>query len=160
MGPGSQAFDLAQALLDSIGPGLMGSPAYSRSADWLISNYERWGIEAERQEYGTWIGWERGFTHIDMVEPRRRTLEGTLLAWSPGTDGPVEGEVVALPYFADAAELNAWLPSAEGKFVAVSFAEPTCREDQSWLDHATPESFQRMTEARKRRWRNGRPAIN
>ena len=148
MGSGSQAFDLAQALLDSIGPRLMGSPAYSRSADWLISNYERWGIEAERQDYGTWIGWERGFTHIDMLEPRRRTLEGTLLAWSPGTDGPVEGEVVALPHFADGAELNAWLPSAAGKFVAVSFAEPTCREDQSWLDHATPESFRRMSEAR------------
>ena len=149
MGSGSQTFDLAQALLDSIGPRLMGSPAYSHAADWLISNYESWGIEAERQDYGTWIGWDRGFTHIDMLEPRRRTLEGTLLAWSPGTDGPLEGEVIALPSFANAAELNAWLPSAEGKFVAVSFAEPTCREDQSWLDHATPESFQRMSEARE-----------
>ena len=148
MGEGSRAHDLAQALLDSIGPRLMGSPAYSRSADWLLANYERWGIEAARQEYGIWTGWDRGFTHIDLLEPRVRTLEGTMLAWSPGTDGPVEGEVIALPNFAEAGEFEAWLPSVEGKFVAISFAEPTCREDQSWEDHATPESFQRMVDAR------------
>ena len=148
MGDGSQVHDLAQALLDSIGPRLMGSPAYARSAGWLVANYERWGIEAGRQEYGTWNGWERGVTHIDLLEPRVRSLEGMMMAWSPGTDGPVEGEVVALPSFADADEFEAWLPSVAGKFVAISFPEPTCREDQSWEDHATEETFQRMREAR------------
>ena len=150
MGDGSQVFDLSQALLDSIGPRLMGSPAYARSADWLIANYERWDIDAERQEYGTWTGWDRGYTHVDLLAPRVRTLEGMILAWSPGTDGPVEGDVVALPELADMAALQAWLPEARGKFVAVSFPEPTCREDQSWIDHATPESFQQMDEARTR----------
>ncbi len=148
MGAGSQVEDLAQALTDSIGPRLMGSPSFSRSADWLVANYQRWGIAAELQEYGTWIGWERGITHIDLLEPRVRSLEGMMLAWSPGTDGPAEGEVVALPSVSSAEEYAAWLPSVAGKFVAVSFAEPTCREDQSWQDHATPETFQRMTEAR------------
>ena len=148
MGDGSQVHPLAQALLDSIGPRLMGTPAYARSADWLVANYERWGIDAERQDYGTWTGWNRGITHIDLLEPRVRSLEGMILAWSPGTDGPVEGEVVMLPSVSSAEEFAAWLPSAEGKFVATSFAEPTCREDQSWQDHATPETFERMTEAR------------
>ena len=148
MGDGSQVHPLSQALLDSIGPRLMGTPAYARSADWLIANYERWGISAERQEYGTWTGWNRGITHIDLIEPRVRSLEGMILAWSPGTDGPVEGEVVVLPSVTSAEEFTAWLPSAEGKFVATSFAEPTCREDQSWQDHATPETFERMSEAR------------
>ena len=148
MGDGSQVHPLSQALLDSIGPRLMGTPAYARSADWLVANYERWGISAERQEYGTWTGWNRGITHIDLIEPRVRSLEGMILAWSPGTDGPVEGEVVVLPSVTSAEEFTAWLPSVEGKFVATSFAEPTCREDQSWQDHATPETFERMSEAR------------
>ncbi len=147
MGEQSMVYDLSQALLDSIGPRLMGSPAYDRSADWLIANYERWGIEAERQEYGTWTGWERGVTHIDLLAPRVRSLEGMILAWSPGTDGPVEGDVVTLPDGAGA-DWDGWFAQVEGKFVATTFAEPTCREDQSWQDHATPESFQRMTEAR------------
>ena len=153
----SQAESLAQALIDSIGPRLMGSPAYARSADWLAANYKRWGIEAERQEYGTWIGWDRGVTHVDLLEPRVRTLEGMILAWSPGTGGrPIEGEVVVLPVASDSADLDARLLSTRGKFVAISFAEPTCREDRSWQDHATEASFRRMTEARdaaRQEWR-------
>ena len=149
MGERSQVFELAQALLDSIGPRLMGTPAYDRSADWLIANYGRWGIDAERQEYGTWNGWERGITHIDMLSPRVRSLEGTILAWSPGTDGPVEAEVVALPQLNSAADAEAFLAEVDGRFVAASFPEPTCREDQSWLDHALPESFESMNARRE-----------
>ena len=148
MEDGSQVFDLAQALLDSIGPRLMGSPAYERAGDWMMERYAEWGISAEKQEYGTWTGWERGYSHIDLVSPRIRTLEGMILAWSPGTDGPIEGEVVVPPTFSSSADFDAWLPSVRGKIVAMSFAEPTCREDQSWIDHATPETFESMTQAR------------
>ena len=35
---GSQVVDLAQALLDSIGPRLMGSPGFDAAGDWLVSN--------------------------------------------------------------------------------------------------------------------------
>ena len=154
----SQVFDLSQALLDSIGPRLMGSPAYAASADWLMDRYAEWGIEAELQEYGTWIGWERGITHIDLISPRVRTLEGMMLAWSPGTDGPVEADVVLLPSFASRDEFDAWLPSVAGKAVAISFPEPTCREDESWQDHATAETVERMQTARdqaRRAWNMG-----
>lgn len=148
MGDGSQVYGLAQALLDSIGPRLMGSPAYARAGDWLLDRYADWGIDAQKREYGTWRGWDRGFTHIDLLEPRVRTLEGMMLAWSPGTDGPVEGQVIPLPSFTDAAQLEAWLPMARGKFVAISMPEITCRADESWEAHATEESFARLNEAR------------
>ena len=144
----SQVFDLGQALLDSIGPRLTGSPGFEAAADWLLSRYRAWGITAERQQYGTWRGWERGYTHIDLVSPRVRTLEGTMLAWSPGTDGPVEGEVVILPRFAIAREFEAWLPSVRGRIVAISFPEPTCREDRSWQEWGTAEAFEAMVAER------------
>ncbi|NNM34327.1 MAG: peptidase M28, partial [Gemmatimonadetes bacterium] len=127
MGLGSQAEPLAQTLMDSIGPRLMGSPAFDGAADWLLDRYRDWGIEAEKQAYGTWTGWRRGVSHIDLLEPRVRTLEGMILAWSAGTQGPVEGEVVVLPPIANAAELDAWLPEVQGKFVAISMPEITCR---------------------------------
>ena len=146
----SQVYELSQALTDSIGPRLMGSPGYEAAADWMLSKYAVWGIEAERQEYGTWRGWERGYSHIDLVSPWVRTLSGMMLAWSPGTDGPVEGDVISLPLFSSRAEFEAWLPNVSGKVVAVSFAEPTCREDESWLDHARPGSFEAMVEERNR----------
>lgn len=144
MEEGSQIYSLAQSLLDSIGPRLMGSPGFDRAGDWLLEMYESWGIEAEKQDYGTWTGWDRGYTHLDLLTPRKRTLEGTLLAWSPGTDGPVEGEIILMPEFASSAELEAWIPSTRGKFVAVSFPEPTCRAPESWEEHATEETFERV----------------
>ena len=148
MEDGSQAWELTQALVDSIGPRLMGSPAYDRSGDWLIDIYESWGIEAEKQVYGTWRGWDRGISHIDLVSPRVRSLSGMMMAWSPGTDGPVEGDVVVPPLTTSPAAFDAWLPSVRGKVVAITFAEPTCREDRSWIDHATPESFEQMNAER------------
>ena len=39
MGDGSQAFDLAQVLLDSIGPRLMGTAGYDAAADWLMAMF-------------------------------------------------------------------------------------------------------------------------
>jgi len=142
----SQVFELAQALLDSIGPRLMGSPAFDAAGDWLLSKYEAWGIQAEKQEYGTWRGWRRGTTHIDLLSPRVRTLEGTMLAWSPGTDGPVEAKVVLLPDVSSSDAFERWLPEVSGRIVAITFPEPTCREDQSWEDHATPASFEQLKE--------------
>jgi carboxypeptidase Q len=146
----SQVFDLSQALLDSIGPRLMGAPSYDAAADWIASRYASWGIESERHVYGTWLGWDRGHTHVDLVAPRKRTLSGMMLAWSRGTNGPVEAEVLMLPRFSSRAEFDAWLPEVSGRMVAMSLPEPTCREDRSWQDHARPASFARMQEERSR----------
>lgn len=146
----SQAQDLAQVLLDSIGPRLTGTPQIAAGNEWLVRTYRSWGIEASNEQYGTWMHWSRGRTHVDLVEPRVRTLEATLLAWSGGTQGKtVRGEVVLFPDVADSSEFVRWLPQARGKFVAISFAEPTCRPDDDWEQWATEESFQQMHERRE-----------
>ncbi|HEX9754738.1 MAG TPA: M20/M25/M40 family metallo-hydrolase, partial [Gemmatimonadales bacterium] len=135
---------LAQVLLDSIGPRLTGSPGHQAGVEWLLSLYRSWGIPARKEQYGTWRGWRRGYTHLDLIAPRTRSLEGILLAWSPGTSAPVEGEVVVFPEVADSAAFDAWLPQARGKFVLQSFPEPTCRPDDNWERLARPETVQRM----------------
>jgi hypothetical protein len=73
-----------------------------------------------------------------------------MLAWSPGTPGPVEGEVVVLPALGSQADLEAWLPSVSGRFVALFYAEPTCRPPESWQALATPESQNRLQELQQR----------
>jgi hypothetical protein len=145
----SQTYPLAQALIDSIGPRLSGAPGFDQSADWLIQLYEEWGIEVERDEYGTWRGWSHGVLHVDMTSPRVQTLEANILAWSPGTDGPVEADVVMVPEFSSAAEVEAWLPSVEGKMVLASHAEPTCREPQTLERRARPETVERIQQERE-----------
>ncbi|MGI9181391.1 MAG: M28 family peptidase [Longimicrobiaceae bacterium] len=140
----SQLPRLAQTLLDSIGPRLTGTPQKKAAHDWTVATYQGWGIQARNEQYGTWLGWRRGVTHIDLLEPRVRTLEGMNLAWSPATQGPVSGAVVIVPEVATAAEFEAWLPQARGNFVMVSFPHPTCRPDDNWERWATPETFERM----------------
>ena len=136
---------LAQALLDSIGPRLTGSPGIRSASDWVINNYRAWGIETKREQYGTWRGWRRGTSHIDLVEPRVRSLEGTMLAWSPGTNGkPVTAEVIVLPKFNDSTEFVKWLPQAKGRIVLISPPWPTCRPSEDWQRWATPASIARM----------------
>ena len=145
----SQSDRLAQVLSDSIGPRLTGSPGMKRGNDWLLATYAAWGVEARNEQYGTWKGWRRGPTHIDLIEPRVRTLEGMMLAWSGGTGNKdVTGDVVVLPDFADSSAFVTWLPQAKGKFVLVSMLQPTCRPDDNWEKFALPESFDRLKQAR------------
>lgn len=145
----SQVARLAQVLADSIGPRLTGTPGMKRGNDWLVATYKGWGLEASNEQYGTWKGWRRGATHIDLIEPRVRTLEGMMLAWSGGTGNKdVTGDVVVLPEFADSTAFVQWLPQARGKFVLVSMLQPTCRPDDNWEHYALPAGFEAMKKAR------------
>jgi len=146
----SQVEPLAQVLLDSIGPRLTGSPGHLAAVEWLQRTYAGWDIPVRREQYGTWRGWRRGYTHLDLTAPRQRTLNGTLLGWSPGTNGPVEGDVVAAPDVPDSAAFSRWLPSARGRFVLWSFPEPTCRPDDNWDRLARPETVERLRQERSR----------
>ena len=147
----SQTYSLGQVLFDKLGPRLTGTPGKKHANDWLVDTYTKWGIDADNEEYGTWMRWNRGRTHVDLVEPRVRTLEMTLLAWSPGTDGqPLRGEVVIMPDVEDVAAFEAWLPNVQGKFVAIAFPQPTCRPDADWEQWATQASLSEMRETRDR----------
>jgi hypothetical protein len=147
----SQASRLAQVLMDSIGPRLTASPQFQSATQWLQQQYRSWGVPVRAERYGTWRAWRRGYTHLDLIAPRVRTLEATLLAWSPGTSGPVEGEVILAPDLADSAAFDAWLPNAKGKFVVLHApVEPSCRAPESWEKLARAESVQRWKDERQR----------
>lgn len=140
----SQAARLAQALIDSIGPRLMGTTGYANAIDWVLAQYAAWDIDAQRQQYGTWNGWRRGATQLELIAPRRRDLDATLLAYSPGTDGPTVGEVVAFPDLPDQAAYDAWLAEARGKFVLLSPPETSCRPLENLIAHSRPETVRRI----------------
>src|SRR5690606_38044900 len=121
---GSRSEQYMQVLLDSIGPRLNGSPGHKSGNDWLVRTYGELGIEARNEQYGTWKGWRRGVSHIDLVAPRVRSLEGQMLAWSPGTKNrPVEAPAVIVPDLADSAAFARWMPQVKGKHVLISFPQ-------------------------------------
>jgi len=152
----SQLEQLAYELMDLNGPRLVGTPQMKSAHDWAVNTYKKWGITAENQEWGKWRGWERGITHIDMIEPRLATLSGMQLAWNPST-GPngVTANTITLPLVTDSLSFAKWLPNVKGKLVLVSMNQPTGRPDYNWEEFATEESFEKMKkerDAQKEAW--------
>ena len=146
---GSQAGRLAQILMDSVGPRLTGAPGQLAAHDWAVKTYESWGISAENEEYGTWTAWRRGIHHVDLIAPRTKSLWAEVPAWSGGTDGVVEGAAVLLPVVSNAAEFEAWLPTAAGKFVVTRTALLSCRHDRQWEEYGTPGALERLEAAQE-----------
>lgn len=145
----SQLERLGQELMDGIGPRLVGTPQMKNAHDWAVNTYKNWGIASRNESYGTWKGWERGITHIDMLSPRVQSLQGTQLAWNPSTSKKgVTAEVMVLPMVKDSVEFASWLPTVKGKIVMISKLEPTGRPDYNWEEFATEASFEKMKEER------------
>jgi len=146
----SQLEKLAHELMDGIGPRLVGTPQMKQAHDWAITKYNGWGITARNEKWGEWRGWERGVSHIDMVYPRVKSLEGMQLAWSPGTKGKtITAEMIILADAADSIAFQQWLPTVKGKFVMISMMQPTGRPEYNWEEFGTKESVEKMKKEKK-----------
>ena len=155
----SQLQNIGHELMDLVGPRLVGTPQMLNAHNWAIEKYKSWGIDAKKEKWGEWRGWERGITHIDMIEPRVQSLRGTQLAWNPSTSSEgVTAEVIVLPEnIKDSLSFQDWLPNVKGKLVLVSMKQPTGRPDYNWEEFATEESFQKMKDdrdAKTKAWRD------
>lgn len=154
----TQLEQLAHELMDQVGPRLVGTPQMEAAHNWVVKQYQNWGIKAENQQWGEWRAWERGISHIDMIEPRVQTLHGTQLAWSPATPKKgITAEVILLPEkIQDSVSFSKWLPNVKGKLVMISMPQPTGRPDATWEKFATPESWEKMKNHRselEKEWR-------
>ena len=154
----SQLEPLAHELMDVVGPRLVGTPQMKQAHDWAVAKYATWGITARNEKWGEWRGWERGVSHIDMVFPRVKSLEGMQLAWSPSTNGKtITAEVVVIAASDDSMAFKNWLPNVKGKFVLITMPQPTGRPDYNWEEFATKESFDKMKKersAQQEAWRD------
>ncbi len=152
---------MAHELMDVIGPRLVGTPQMKAAHDWAVSTYAKWGITAKNEAWGTWRGWERGISHIDLISPRVVSLRGTQLAWSPSTTKKgVIANLILIPTLADSLVFASWLPNVKGKFVMVSMNQPTGRPDSNWKEFATEASFAKMKSAREEQEKLWRQNIN
>ena len=145
----SQLEKLAHELLDVVGPRLVGTPQMKHAHDWAVDKYTKWEISARNHQWGEWRGWERGITHVDMIEPRIRTLSGMQLAWSPSTSKRgIKGGIAIIPKVKNPEEFKNWLKTIKGKFILTSMYQITGRPDYNWKEYATTESFDKMKRER------------
>jgi hypothetical protein len=141
----SQLKSLGHELLDNIGPRLTGTPQMKEANDWAVAKYKSWGIDARNEQWGQWRGWERGVSHIDLVYPRVKSLEGMQLGWSPGTNGKtITAETIIIPDVTNSIAFQQWLPAVKGKFVLTSMAQPTGRPEENLEEFGLKETVSKI----------------
>src|ERR1700748_2889084 len=94
----SQVMDIAFHLTDASGPRLSGSPGLKRAQDWAVNTLKTWGmVNAKRESWGKFgKGWEVQKNYAAMTVPYYHAIIAIPKAWTPGTNGPIKGEVVVL----------------------------------------------------------------
>lgn len=82
-------------LSDVIGPRLTGSARLKRANDWTAAKMREYGLDnVHLESYTIPQGWERGRPAEATIINNGLPLPCAQLAWSPGTRGKVEGQVV------------------------------------------------------------------
>lgn len=115
----SQVMQTLHHLTDVYGPRLTGSPGLERAGAWTLEQLAAWGLENAHAEPWDWgrPGWANERLSVHLVEPVKEPLVAEVLAWTPGTNGPVRAEVVHLagPEHPTEAALTAYLDSLRGR---------------------------------------------
>ncbi len=121
----SQVADTLQYLTEQIGPRLTNSPAMGRANAWTREKFTEWGLSNVHDEafddFGR--GWEFSSASLELLSPRAAPLHAVPKAWTPGTNGTVEGEAIALN-LKTKADLDKYKGKLRGKIVLLSEARP------------------------------------
>jgi len=117
----SQVMEILSYLTDVYGPRLTGSPEYKQAAEWASTKLNEWGIQ--NVHFEKWGPFGKGWTlkrfSANVTKPRAFPLIAYPKAWSPGTKGTVESEVIYLDAHSDS-ELATYKGRLKGKFVLIS----------------------------------------
>jgi hypothetical protein len=92
----SKIMEIATGLMDQIGPRLTGSPNVKKANQWTRDKLTEFGLANSHLEawepFGR--GWANEYINVRMTSPDIATLIAYSKAWTPGTDGPVKGQVM------------------------------------------------------------------
>jgi carboxypeptidase Q len=92
----SQIREIAEGLLEAIGPRLTGSPNMKRANEWTRDQLAKFGlVNAHLEAWGPFgRGWSNEYVNVRMLSPDIQTFIAYPKAWTPGTEGAIRGECV------------------------------------------------------------------
>jgi hypothetical protein len=130
-----QVMDLMSHLTDDIGPRLTGSPNLKKANDWTRDQLSQWGLTNPQLEpWGTFgRGWAYQLCEVRMISPDFMQFLALPEAWTPGTNGPIRGEVVQV-IASRSADLEKYRDKLAGKIVL--FGEARTPEPRKGLVRA------------------------
>lgn len=141
----SQVMDTLTWLTDVVGHRLAGSPNMMKSHEWTRAKLAEWGlVNAAVEPWGEFgRGWSFDRISAHVIEPTPFPLIAYPEAWTPGTKGPVTGEV-AMVSIQTEADFEKYKGQLRGKFVMSG--QP--REVKAWFnppgERLTDEQLLRM----------------
>src|SRR5580704_10133749 len=114
----SKVMDHEFYLAEVYGPRLTNSPGFKAAGDWVVKRLQEYGLTNVHEEAWGPFGRSWNYTHYagHMIAPQYQPLIGFPLAWTPGTDGAVQGDAIYAPLVTDA-DLEKFKGKLKGKVV-------------------------------------------
>jgi carboxypeptidase Q len=114
----SKVMDHEFYLAEVYGPRLTNSPGFKAAGDWVVKRLQGYGLTNVHEEAWGPFGRSWNYTHYagHMIAPQYQPLIGFPLAWTPGTDGAVQGDAFYAPLVTEA-DLEKFKGKLKGKVV-------------------------------------------
>lgn len=127
----SQIMETLSWLTDVVGYRLTGSPNMKKANEWTKSKLAEWGlVNAALESWGPFgRGWSFDKASVNVVEPTPFPLIAYPEAWTPGTKGPIVGEVVQVNIESEA-DFEKYKGKLKGRVVMTAPA----RDVKAWFN--------------------------
>ena len=113
----SEIGDTIEHLTDQIGGRLTNSPSQLAAVAFAMGRLKDWGLSNVHEEgYKFGRGWSVASYSVTMIAPRTLPLVAVPIAWTPGSNGVVNGEVVFAP-ISGPQDFASWQGKLAGKIV-------------------------------------------
>ncbi|MBT1062714.1 M20/M25/M40 family metallo-hydrolase [Bowmanella sp. Y26] len=120
----SHVMHTLEHLTDKIGSRITNSPQMDEANRWTMEQLKSWGLKnAHLDPFDFGRGWSHDSASINLIAPRDESLHGIPVAWTPGTQGRIEGEVVMLDAVTEA-ELQQYKGKLKGKILLMGDPPP------------------------------------
>ena len=143
----SKVMEISSWLTDVHGPRLTGSPNIQKAGEWAVAKMKEWGLQNVALE--PWTnqsfanGWSNDKFYLAAVSPQAFPIPGTPIAWTPGTDGLVRGEVVLVTE-TTAEDLKKYAGKLKGKWILTQAAPDVAAFWNPLATRETPEELRQM----------------
>jgi hypothetical protein len=167
----SEIMRTLHVLTDVYGPRLTGTPSLKAAGEWAIQRMASWGLTNGRMEPWDWgqPGWANERLSAHILSPVKDQLIAEVLAWTPGTNGPVRAAAFQLewPSRPTVGELTAYLDGMKDKVrgrivlagssvrVPVNLNPPPKRSDDASVQRRFDPSTRQAAGGRGGRGRSG-----
>jgi hypothetical protein len=143
----SKVMEISSWLTDVHGPRLSGSPNLQKAGEWAVAQLKAWGLQNVALEKWTNQSFARGWAndkfYLAAVSPQAFPIPGTPVAWTPGTDGLVRGEVLLVTETTQE-DLRKYAGTLKGKWIMTQAAPEVAAFWNPLATRNTPEELRQM----------------